>query len=71
MPAADLCVCGHPSSDHQRLPGHPDGAEECWGSEACDCGAYRSRLDWYQDSDDFDPDEPSDWEISGHGRWWP
>lgn len=36
------CQCGHNPEDHHRLPGHPDGAEECWGSDECECGQYRA-----------------------------
>jgi len=31
------CRCGHEESQHVRLPGHPDGAWECHGSEDCEC----------------------------------
>jgi len=33
--------CGHDAEDHVRLPGHPDGAEECHGDEDCDCCGFR------------------------------
>jgi hypothetical protein len=35
------CICGHAASVHQRLPGHPSGAEECYGEPDCECGCYR------------------------------
>lgn len=35
-----MCECGHPGSSGVRLPGHPDGAEECQ-VEKCDCGHFR------------------------------
>jgi hypothetical protein len=33
-------TCGHDAAWHVRLPGHPDGAEECYASEDCECGRY-------------------------------
>lgn len=38
------CVCGHPDYLHVPLPGHPDGAVECQGSDECECGRFRSRV---------------------------
>jgi hypothetical protein len=37
----DECACGHLAFVHIPLPGHPDGAVECHGSEDCECGRYR------------------------------
>lgn len=55
----DECVCGHPASDHVRLPGFPGGAEECQ-AEHCDCGSYRDAID-YDDEPDFSHEsEPTD-----------
>lgn len=55
-PAADRCICGHPASDHVRLPGYPGGCEEC-RTEGCDCGRYRDALD-----EPFDyGDGPEEW----------
>jgi hypothetical protein len=34
------CECGHLADDHVRLPGHPDGASECYGPEDCACGHF-------------------------------
>ena len=35
------CRCGHDATLHVQLPGHPDGAQECYGSDDCQCGRYR------------------------------
>ena len=40
-----LCECGHPPEWHVRLPGHPDGAEECQ-AEDCACGRFRLASPW-------------------------
>ena len=34
--------CGHAPEQHMRLPGHPDGAEECFGDDDCPCGQYQA-----------------------------
>ena len=36
------CECGHERTNHEALPGHPDGAEECYETEDCDCGRFRA-----------------------------
>jgi len=42
MPAFKVgarCRCGHEADVHVQLPGHPDGAWECYGSDGdCECG---------------------------------
>jgi hypothetical protein len=35
------CECGHEVSLHVYLPGHPDGAVECQGTDDCECGRIR------------------------------
>ncbi len=50
----DICKCGHSEDMHVRLPGHPDGVEECQEDD-CDCGKFRpkqlSRFDWAGNDD--------------------
>jgi hypothetical protein len=36
------CQCGHAFIDHEVLPGHPDGAWECYGDDDCECGQFRT-----------------------------
>jgi hypothetical protein len=36
-----VCECGHGPEEHVYLPGHPDGAQECYGSAECECGKFR------------------------------
>jgi hypothetical protein len=34
------CKCGHLGELHCALPGHPDNAVECYGSDNCDCWQF-------------------------------
>ena len=36
------CQCGHDAALHVPLPGHPDGAVECYGPDDCECGEFRA-----------------------------